>query len=142
MLRASAGGVVVRQNGTLVIVEQNANSWSLPKGGIEPGENELDTARREIFEETGIKDLTLIRELGSYERYSLDKDGVHENISAGLRPRTFFLFSTNQEVLEPQDREVTAARWVTIEEALKMLTHPKDREFLKSVIERIKAASF
>ena len=32
---------------------RHEGAWSLPKGGIDPGENPLDTARREFTEETG-----------------------------------------------------------------------------------------
>lgn len=132
MIRASAGGVVVGRDGKLVLVEQHGNTWSLPKGGIEAGETPLQAAVREIKEETGLVDLVYIQELGTYERYSIGKDGVSELEELGLRPRTFFLFTTGAQTLVPQDGEVTNARWVTYTEALSLLTHPKDKDFLKS----------
>ncbi len=42
--------------------------------------------------------------------------------------------------MHPQDKEVTEARFVTIDEALTMLTHPKDAEFLRSVRSKIEEA--
>ena len=138
--RASAGGIVMGPEGKIVLVEQHGNSWSFPKGGVEVGESELDAARREIFEETGIDELELQRELGSYERYSLDKDGTGEKVEDGLRRRTMFFFSTAQTQFQPHDStgEITAVRWVTLEEAFALLTHPKDREFLESIRDSIR----
>jgi 8-oxo-dGTP pyrophosphatase MutT (NUDIX family) len=137
-LRISAGGVILGTDGRIVVVHQAGNSWSLPKGGVEGKESLLEAARREIFEETGIDDLELVEELGTYDRYSIAKGGVGENRDLPLGRRTFFLFRTNQAEFTPTDGEITEARWVSIDEALALLTHPKDGEFLASVRDRIR----
>ncbi len=140
--RASAGGIIVGPAGKVVLVEQHANSWSFPKGGIEVGESELEAAVREIFEETGLQDITLVGLLGSYERYSIGPGGKEEVIAWGLRPRTFFLFTTtvSEAAFHPTDEEVTNIGYFTLDEALGRLTHPKDKEFLASVRERVERA--
>jgi len=139
----AAGGVVVGHDGRIVVVEQNGNSWGLPKGGVEEGEALLDAARREVSEETGITELAYMGELGSYERYSLGPDGMTETEAYGSRVRTFFLFTTAQTELvsHDPDQEITQVRWATIDEALTLLTHPKDRAFLSSVRTKIEAVS-
>jgi bis(5'-nucleosidyl)-tetraphosphatase len=55
----SAGVVVVRQTreGWRVLLLRVYNYWDCPKGVVEPGEQPLATARREVREETGIEDL-------------------------------------------------------------------------------------
>jgi 8-oxo-dGTP diphosphatase len=133
MSHESAGGIVLNREGKMVLVHQWGNTWSFPKGGVERGESLLEAAIREIREETGLHDLSYIGSLGSYERYSIRKDGISQATELGLRRRTFFLFTTTQRELQPQDREVTEARFVTLQEALALLSHPKDREFLESV---------
>lgn len=135
--RESGGGIVKGPDGRVVVVHQHSNSWSFPKGHVEEGESTLDAARREIEEETGITDLTLVKELGSYERYSIGKDGVGENVEWGLQKKTFFLFTTEQHALHPHVSEISEARYVTLQEAHDLLTHPKDKEFLKSVWSKI-----
>lgn len=137
--RDTAGGVVMRPDGKIVLVWQNGNSWSLPKGGIDEDESTLEAARREIEEETGLgaADLQYIKELGSLVRYSIDKSGVGEDTSRPPSTRTFYLFTTEKTELHPQDAEVTEARFVTIDEALTLLTHPKDRDFLESIRDNI-----
>src|SRR5256885_8335085 len=69
MLRTrTAGGVVVNAAGEILVVSQRGTSWSLPKGHIDPGEDALEAAKREIWEESGVSELELVRELGTYER--------------------------------------------------------------------------
>jgi bis(5'-nucleosidyl)-tetraphosphatase len=55
----SAGVVVVRrtEDGWRVLLLRVYNYWDCPKGVVEAGEGPLDTARREVREETGITDL-------------------------------------------------------------------------------------
>jgi 8-oxo-dGTP pyrophosphatase MutT (NUDIX family) len=53
----SAGGVVTNDEGKVLVVNQRGTSWSLPKGHIDPGESALAAAEREIYEESGIRDL-------------------------------------------------------------------------------------
>lgn len=139
--RESAGGIIVNSERKLALVEQHANSWSFPKGGVEEGETPLAAAKREIFEETGLSHLELVGELGSYERYSIGPDGTSENKEWGLRKRTLFLFTTTETAFrtEPHDKEITQMRWVSVDEALGLLTHEADKAFLESVRAKVEA---
>jgi 8-oxo-dGTP pyrophosphatase MutT (NUDIX family) len=74
----SAGGIVLDRDGLILVVNQNSTSWSLPKGHIEEGEDKLTAARREIYEEAGITELSLVRNLGFYQRYKIGIDGVED----------------------------------------------------------------
>jgi 8-oxo-dGTP pyrophosphatase MutT (NUDIX family) len=142
MPRAAAGGIIVNAKGQIVLVEQHGNSWAFPKGGIEEGETPLEAALREIGEETGLTKLQKLADLGSYERYSIGKDGTGENKEWGLRTRTFYLFRALEDLpaahADPMG-EISAARWAMLDEALLLLTHPKDKEFLESVRPKIEA---
>jgi 8-oxo-dGTP pyrophosphatase MutT (NUDIX family) len=140
-MRESSGGVVQGQDDRIIIVEQHGNSWAFPKGGVEEGESLFEAAKREIKEETGITKLQFVSELGSYMRRSIGLDGKGETDKWPPSRRTMFLFRTDETTLAPyQDPhgEITQARWVTVEEALKLLTHPKDKEFLRSIRDILK----
>ena len=52
----SAGGVVVNLKGEILVVSQHGKSWSLPKGHLDPGEDALSAAQREVYEESGIRE--------------------------------------------------------------------------------------
>ena len=123
----SAGGVVLNNKGLILVVNQNGTSWSLPKGHIEEGEDKLIAAQREIYEEAGVTELSLVRELGSYRRYKIGVDGREDQ--SELKTIHMFLFITNQYKLAPVDPENPEARWVEKEKVIDLLTHPQDKEF-------------
>ena len=124
------GGVVVNTNGDILVVSQHGTSWSLPKGHVEPGEDFLTTAKREIYEESGVVDLEYIDDFGSYERLG------GKNLDQ-LKHITIFLFKTKQFDLKPIDPHNPEARWVPKEEVVNLLTHEKDKEFWLSVKNKV-----
>lgn len=130
-----AGGVIVNDHGEIVIVKNGPSFWGLPKGHIDKGEDILQAARREIKEETGLENLELLGELGSYKRYRGTPGGGDD--TSELKTIHMFLFKSSQEQLQPEDPGNPEARWVPFATARDMLTHPKDREFLASVEERV-----
>lgn len=130
----SAGGVVLNKNGDVLVVSQGGVSWSLPKGHIEDGEQALVAAKREIYEESGVKNLELVREFEPYQRHRMGKNG--EDISEN-KTLKFYLFKTPDMDLKPVDPENPEARWVDKEEVAELLTHPKDKEFFLSIKEKI-----
>ncbi|MEK7608090.1 MAG: NUDIX domain-containing protein [Patescibacteria group bacterium] len=131
----SAGGVVVNPDGKILVVSQRGVSWFLPKGHIEDGEDALTAARREIYEESGVDQLEFVSDLGSYERYRLSRDG--EVDESELKNITVFLFKTDATVLRPIDSHNPEARWIEKENVADLLTHPKDKEFFKSILGKI-----
>ena len=127
----SAGGVVVNDHGKVLVVSQHGTSWSLPKGHIDAGEDALAAARREIYEESGIRDLQLVSELGTYERYKIGVDG-RDDLSE-FKAITMFLFRTSEQSLRPVDPENPEAQWVEKTEVVPLLTHEKDKEFFRGL---------
>ncbi len=132
-MRESAGGIIKGPDGRIVLVNQGSNVWSFPKGAVEAGEDSLQAAIREIEEETGITDLTLVQLLGSYKRRRIGKGGVGEVLDEPEYTRTLFFFTTTQAAIRPQEGEIVEVRWVSLDEAYELLTHPKDKEFFNSV---------
>ena len=133
-----AGGVVVGPKGKILVVNQNNNSWSLPKGQVEKGENELTAAKREIHEEAGIeeKNRELIKDLGSYKRTRISKNGKGE-VDNEIRTRRMYLFKTSQIESAPIDPENPEARWVEIDKVSSLLTHKKDKEFFDKIKDKM-----
>lgn len=131
----SAGGVVLNGRGEVLVVNQNRDSWSLPKGHLDPGETALQAAQREVAEESGITELRLIRELGTYERPKIARDGGDD--LSEIKILTFFLFETSQTELKPTDPHNPEARWVSKKDVEPLLTHPKDREFFRKILKEL-----
>ncbi len=124
-----AGGIIYNDKNEVVIVNQNHDSWSLPKGHIDSGESSLEAALREIYEETGIKKPTYIRSLGKFKRYRIGLDG-NDDLSE-LKTIDIYLFKSNQINLQPIDPNNPEAIWVNVEEAYKLLSHKEDKSFFK-----------
>jgi 8-oxo-dGTP pyrophosphatase MutT (NUDIX family) len=127
----SAGGVVINSEGLVLVVSQHGTSWSLPKGHIDPGEDALAAAKREIYEEAGIRKLNLVKELGSYKRFRIGLDGSDDK--SEFKIITMFLFRTSEVGTAPVDPENPEARWVSVEDVEKLLTHQRDREFFARI---------
>lgn len=130
----SAGGVVIGPNNQIAVVNQNNDSWSLPKGHINKGETLLTAARREIYEEAGLKpkNLKLLKKLGGYERHTIAKNGQGED-KTELKRIHMFLFTTNQSELSPTDPHNPEAIWLDIDQVCAKLTHPKDKKFFEKI---------
>ena len=95
----SCGIVLARRTGSgwVTLLLRAYHNWDFPKGLREPGEEALDTAVREVAEETGIGDLHFewgdrYRETGPYSRgktarYYLARTDT-EDVVMGLSPET------------------------------------------------------
>ncbi len=124
----SAGGIIVRKNGAswdvLLLKDMNDN-WTFPKGLVEKGENAVFAAKREIAEEVGISDVSLISPLTPIH-YMYKRNGL---ISKTVQ---YFLFSTEgKEIPKGQKEEgVSEVRWVPLDEALTIIGYPKTNKQL------------
>lgn len=131
----TAGGVVLNPDGQVLVVSQHGTSWSLPKGHIDEGEDNLQAAKREIYEESGVTELEYIRELGVYERYKIGLEA--EEDKSELKTIYMYLFKTPQIDLKPIDPENPEALWVDKDIVGELLTHAKDQEFYLSVVDSL-----
>ena len=128
----SAGGVVINNDGEILVVNQRGTSWSLPKGHIEEGEDARTAAEREIYEESGVQALDFVKELGSYQRHKIGKYGGDD--LSELKTITMFLFKADEKLLKPIDPENPEARWVEKNTVATLLTHTKDKEFFLALL--------
>lgn len=121
----SCGAVVVRMNGAAwetLLIQSRKGVWSFPKGHMEPGETEPETALREIFEETGLTVSldTRFRHTATYNpKEQVEKDVI------------LFLGTPLSGVETPQPSEVQALRWATFSEAAELITRTRDQEALR-----------
>ena len=130
-----AGGVVLNSRGLVLVVNSRGKSWSLPKGHINSGEEPLTAAKREIYEESGVNQLKFIKELGNYQRHKVALDGGDD--LSELKTIHLYLFTTKQEKLKPVDPENPEARWVEKTKVADLLTHEKDKDFFRAIMNQI-----
>jgi 8-oxo-dGTP pyrophosphatase MutT (NUDIX family) len=109
-----------------LLLQYNVNYWGFAKGLIETGEKTEETARRELEEETGIKDIKFI-------------PGFKEEINYFFKREGKTIFKTNIYFLaETKTREVKLSfehndyKWASYKEALKKLTYENSKKVLKA----------
>ena len=129
----SAGGVVLNKDNMILVVKQRDSSWSLPKGRVELNEEKIATAKREIKEESGVRELELIKDLGKYQRYRNGLNG--DDDKSELKTIYMFLFKTKQNILKPIDPHNPVAKWVNQDGVKKLLTHLKDQSFFQKILD-------
>jgi 8-oxo-dGTP diphosphatase len=118
----AAGGVVVRDGLVLLVHRPEYDDWSLPKGKLADGETWEEGALREVEEETGLR-----CELGEPAGVTRYVDGRGRN-----KEVRYFLMTSDGEPAAPQ-HEVDEVRWVTAEEAGRLLTYERDRKLLSGL---------
>lgn len=118
----SCGAIVYRKfhGNTEILLIRHIKSgyWSFPKGHVEAGETEAETAMREIKEETNIDVLI--------------DTGFRETVSFSPRRDTsktvvYFVAKALNSDTKPQEEEISEIRWVEIGQALSHLTYDNDK---------------
>ncbi|MEI7690332.1 MAG: NUDIX domain-containing protein [bacterium] len=123
----SAGGVITRNINSkteFLLTEHLEKTYSFPKGHLEAGETPEEAAKREIIEETGFVDFSLVGKLGEVRRYSMSKED-------GMPVRkivTLFKVILNSPKRNKEYEEV--CDWFEAEEAVKVLRYKQDSDFL------------
>lgn len=116
LFRKSCGVIPFRRSGAdreYLILLQTNGCWSFPKGHMEAGETENQTALRELLEETGLK-ATLLPELRAVTEY---------NILPYTRKQVVLIPGEVSGDVTPQETEITRYQWVKAEELGRYL-HP------------------
>ena len=122
----SCGGIIfykTKQNTKILLVKNNnGRYWSFPKGHIEDGETEQETAIREIKEETGL-DVTIVknfREISEYCPFGKIRKRV-----------VFFLARAFTDNVKIQEEEIDSYIWVDLQQARKLCSYDNDLRIIE-----------
>lgn len=131
----SCGAIVYRKfhgNTEILLIKHiNSGHWSFPKGHVENGETEVETAKREIKEETSI-DVIIDPTFRETVTYSPKKDTVKVVV--------YFLARAKNVNFSPQEDEIAEIRWVDISYAGNILSYENDRTIVTRAKNAIKNA--
>ena len=117
----SCGCIVLNSNKEVLLVHHNKGHWDFPKGHIESGETEVQTAIREVKEETNI-DVEVNEEYRYVTQYS-----PAENV---MKEVVFFLAKNINNHREAQLAEVSEVKWFRLDEAIERITYDTSKEIL------------
>lgn len=103
----AAGGWVFNNDGALLMIKRNG-VWDIPKGHVELGESLEETAIREVEEETGVKDLKIMKPLGTSRHIYFIKNKAVLKCTHWFKMRSDF-----KEILLPQQEEgIVEVGWI------------------------------
>lgn len=110
-----------------VVVQEMAGAYSFPKGHREGRETEIETARREVFEETGLSPRFVEGFLETDEYELREKPDTSKRV-------TYFLAEFGDEPLIPRPGEIRNIRLLSYEDALPCFEHEGTRRILTRAV--------
>ncbi len=128
----SCGALVYRNKGDrtelLLIKHRFGGHWSFPKGHVENGETEHETALREVKEETDL-DINIQPGFRQCVEY-FPKPHVKKQV-------VYFLAEAITEEVHRQEEEVSETTWAQIDEAYRMVTFRNDKNLIRRAQEQL-----
>lgn len=121
--------------------------WQMPQGGLDPGEDPEEAARRELAEETGVRSIRFLARTRDWFTYDLPAEMIGLAWEGRYRGQKQLWFAARFEGPESEidlgpheghEQEFDAWRWVTLSE-LPELVVPFKRKVYASVIEELGA---
>lgn len=119
-----------------LLIQHRGGHWAFPKGHANVGETALEAARRELREETGIRDVEIKTDQIFEERYT--KPRWREPRKIIVKSVRYFIGEVTNPRLRLQASEVQNARWVVYAEARKLITFDASRALLDDAARALK----
>lgn len=127
----------------LLIKQKSGNHWTLTKGHPEAGETAMESALRELKEETALTPERILfqgKQFSNnykFQKSSRNRDGDHGD---GWVDKTnhFFVGLIGQDMVDRvvvQESEVEEYKWIRLKDAPDHVTFPTDKQVLLSVLE-------
>jgi len=134
-IEKSAGAVIFRKENKKIyylLLHYQWGHWDFPKGHIEKGEDALEAARREVFEETGLKDITFIKGFQEVNKYFFKFKG-----KTIFKSVVFYLAETQTKEVKISFEHI-GFKWLPFKEALNQLTFKNAKEIFKQANDFLK----
>ena len=121
--RLNVGLIIVNTYGKVLICKRkNSNQWQFPQGGIDEGESPIEAAKREIFEEVGIKPskIKVLGKIKDWVKYEIPKELSKKSFKKkGIvgQKQKWFIFKIKSEAcitfVNDPDNEFDDFAWVS-----------------------------
>lgn len=128
----SCGAVIMRrgeEKPLVLLIRHRQGHWCFPKGHVEIGETEHETAAREVLEETGYR-ISFLDGFCEKTKYS-PKENTEKEV-------VYFLAEETGGEPKVQEEEVSEMRWVSLVEAGALMTFANDAEILRRAVAYLK----
>ena len=133
-------GVVILNDDNKVFVgkrkDNPVNKWQMPQGGVDRGENYLTAMKRELYEETSIKSIKILKEIDGFFEYELPKNLVGiiwKGKFRGQKQKWFitkFIGNQKEINLQTKNPEFIEWKWVDPDQLPEIIVDFKKKLYL------------
>ncbi len=134
-------GVIVLNNENKVFVgkrkDNPVDKWQMPQGGVDIGESYLSAMKRELYEETSIKSIKILKEINGFFEYELPKNLVGiiwKGRFRGQKQKWFitrFIGNENEINLQTENQEFIEWKWIIPDELPKTIVDFKKKMYVE-----------
>ena len=145
-LRNGVGAVVVNRNNKVFVgkrIDNPGKFWQMPQGGVDEGEEYFDAMKRELFEETGIKNFEIIKEIDGMTEYELPDyllGKIWKGKYRGQKQKWYvirFLGDDKEIDLNTSKPEFIEWKWINLDELPDVIVDFK-KKLYKKLVPKIK----
>lgn len=143
-LRIGVGAIVLNNKNKIFVGKRKDNpvdKWQMPQGGVDKNENFLTAMKRELNEETSIKNIEIIKELDGWFYYELPKNLlgiIWKGKFRGQKQKWFIVRFTGKESeinLKTKHPEFIEWKWIEMDELPRVIVDFKKDVYEKLLIE-------
>ena len=137
-------GVIVLNNENKVFVGKRKDNpvdrWQMPQGGVDIGESYLSAMKRELYEETSIKSIEILKEINGFFEYELPKNLVGiiwKGKFRGQKQKWFitrFIGNENEINLQTKNPEFIEWKWIIPDELPKTIVDFKKKMYVELLV--------
>ena len=134
-------GVIVLNNENKVFVGKRKDNpvdrWQMPQGGVDIGESYLSAMKRELYEETSIKNIEILKEINGFFEYELPKNLVGiiwKGRFRGQKQKWFitrFVGNENEINLQTKNPEFIEWKWIIPDELPRTIVDFKKKMYVE-----------
>ena len=138
-LRIGVGAIVLNNNNQVFVGKRKDNpidKWQMPQGGVNDNEDLINAMRRELHEETSIKNIKILKEIQNIYQYELPKNLVGVIWKGKFRGQkqkwfiTKFLGEDDEINLDTQHPEFIDWKWIDPQDLPKVIVDFKKELYL------------
>ncbi len=138
----TSGGIVFRftpdkKDIELLLIQDSKERWTIPKGHIEPGETAKVTARREIEEETGLKNVSILTWLGKihFKYRRLDKLVL-------MTTQIYLVQALDDRETPTPEKWMKGIQWFSFTDALEVIEYEDIEKLMLIAKKKIRVGDF
>lgn len=117
-----------------LLIQHKAGHWGFPKGHQEKGESEIEVAKREFLEETGISGVII--DQNTYFTQSYIFSWMGKGINKDIK---YFLGKVQNTKVVKQEKEIQSYKWVSFQEAQELIKFASTQKLLIEIDQQLQS---